>query len=241
MLAACGIQVDPRHERAVDLQRSRPGRRADGTATSTRCRSRRSRSGVRHGAGPTGSPGRDRGPSSPRTRSPRRRYGPDRSRRPGSDTGSRSARSGCQNCRGDRLKPISRSMPRSSHAPSLVDELVHDPVADRLDQSELLGERDEVPGRDHRSVGLDPADQRLHARHLSRSRARSRVGSAGPNADPSTALRSRVTICSLAAESIDAPRGDDVAGRTGLLALIHRGLSVALQTARRPRRPAGRG
>ena len=61
----------------------------------------------------------------------------------------------------------------------LVDELPHDPIADQLDQAELLGQRDELVRRHHRAVGLDPPDQRLDADACARRRARRPAGSGG--------------------------------------------------------------
>ena len=45
----------------------------------------------------------------------------------------------------------------------LADEVAHDPVADGLDQSELLGERDELTRWNETAVGLVPANERLGA------------------------------------------------------------------------------
>ena len=47
----------------------------------------------------------------------------------------------------------------------LLGELADDPVADRRDQPELLGERDELARLDQSAVGAPPADQGLDARH----------------------------------------------------------------------------
>ncbi len=49
----------------------------------------------------------------------------------------------------------------------LVDELADDPVSDRFDETELLGEGDEIARRHHRAVRLHPADQRFDAVHAS--------------------------------------------------------------------------
>jgi len=45
----------------------------------------------------------------------------------------------------------------------LLGELADDPVADRRDQPELLGERDELARLDQSAVGAPPADQGLDA------------------------------------------------------------------------------
>ena len=144
--------------------RRRPASRGAATATSTRSRSRRSRCGGPPRAGSqrtccarsgsiiaevsvisTSTVDGSTPPSTIRLRI-------------------RSARSGCQNWRGDRLNPISSSHVELAPRHRLIHELPHDPVADQLDQAELLGQRDELVRRHHRPVGLDPPDQGLDTR-----------------------------------------------------------------------------
>ena len=63
----------------------------------------------------------------------------------------------------------------------LARELLEHPVADRLDQPHLLGERDELAGRHQAAVRLLPSHQRLDRMHGRRPRGRRSVGSAGPS------------------------------------------------------------
>ena len=63
----------------------------------------------------------------------------------------------------------------------LIHELPYDPIADQLDQAEVLGQRDELVGRHHRSVGLDPPDQGLDASHRARVELHDRLVVEGPS------------------------------------------------------------
>jgi hypothetical protein len=47
--------------------------------------------------------------------------------------------------------------------PGLRARLAHDPLADRDDQADLLGQGDELRGRDEAALGMSPSDQRLGA------------------------------------------------------------------------------
>ena len=230
MLWFCGSDVHAAHEGAVDLQARRPACRGGGRATSSRCRSRRSRCGDRPRGGPrrivcarSGSAIAEDSVISTITFAGSMPPSPIRSRIP-------FARSGCQNCRGERLKLVVEIDVQLAPRLRLVHELAHDPVADRLDQAELLGERDEVAGRHHRAVGLDPADQRLDTPHPARREVEDRLVVQRPSlalhrlaqAGHELELRRRVER---------APVGDHV-GVAALLGLQHRRVRVAQEAAR---------
>ena len=112
----------------------------------------------------------------------------------------------------------------------LVDELPDHPVADRFDQTELLGHGDEVAGRHHRAVGLDPPDQCFHAAHAARREVEDGLVVQGPplalhrlaEAGHEPELRRGVQSASVR---------DDV-GVAPLLGLQHRGVRVAQEAAR---------
>ena len=87
----------------------------------------------------------------------------------------RSTTSGCQSCRGDRLKLISSVEPVGAPRRVLPAELLDDPVADRFDQAHLLRERDELARLDQATARLRPADQRFDADHAPRGEVDQRL------------------------------------------------------------------
>ena len=86
----------------------------------------------------------------------------------------RSAKSSRRSWRGETLKEICGSQPARGPGDLLLADRADDPVADRLDQPGLLGERDEVARRDDAALGVVPAQQRLDADQL--ARATSKIG-----------------------------------------------------------------
>ena len=76
-----------------------------------------------------------------------------------------STKSGCQSWRSETLKATSSSSPFAAQAAAWRHDSSHHPLADRLDQAGLLGERDEVERGHEPAVGVLPADQRLDADH----------------------------------------------------------------------------
>src|SRR3990172_5713046 len=138
---------------------------------------------------------------------------------PSSTSSTRSARCGCQSCRGERLKLTSISSPCARDS-VLAGELGDDPIPYRLDHTHLLGERDELARRDQPAVRVAPADERLSAASLAGREVQDRLVVQDPplllhrlaQPRPERELRERVG------------RGvgeDDVAARPPVLALIH--------------------
>ncbi len=110
----------------------------------------------------------------------------------------------------------------------LARDLLDHPVADRLDQAELLGQRDEVVGRHEGSVGLAPAQQRLDPDHPRRGEVDDRLVVQLPallldrlaQAGDERQLRDRVDA---------RGRGEHVAADPTLLRLGHRRLGAEEQ------------
>ena len=72
-------------------------------------------------------------------------------------------RPGLRNCTGERLTATLRSPGQFA---AVGAGLPDHPFADRHDEADLLGERDERAGRHHAVLGMVPADQRLEAADL---------------------------------------------------------------------------
>ena len=140
-----------------------------------------------------------------------------------------SARRPDQSWRGERLNPTRTSRPCVSLL-VLTGELIHDPIADRLDQPELLGDRDELAGW-RSSRGIAPPDQRLQAR----DRAIREVDDRLPVQDPVLMLHRTAQSGGQrqTRDGVVAPaREHDRTARLRLLRLVHRRIRV-LQQARR--------
>ena len=61
----------------------------------------------------------------------------------------------------------------------LLQRLAQHEARERLDQPGLLGERDELPGRQQALLGVQPAHERLDADDVAGARAAASAGSAG--------------------------------------------------------------
>ena len=112
--------------------------------------------------------------------------------------------------------------------PVLTAHLLQHPVADRLDQPQLLGQRDEVGRRDQPSVGVGPPDQRLDTDHRAGRELDHRLVVQDP-LRPIHGLAQPRHVGELRLRIGGAPRGHHVTGGPGLLRLTHRRLGVVQQ------------